>query len=110
MLRKNNGFFLLELLLSLSALLMICLFLIPLLIEMRNQTRTLEIEEKARQIMFEELQAKLINDQPLTNYSVNQNSITYKISWTDSSQPKEVCVSVDKESFHKRTEICGTLE
>ncbi|MGG3469982.1 competence type IV pilus minor pilin ComGE [Neobacillus pocheonensis] len=110
MLRKNNGFFLLELLLSLSALLMVCLFLIPLVIEMRDQTRTLEIEKKARQIMFEELQAKLTNNQPLTNYSVNLNNINYKISWTDSIQPKEVCVSVDKEPFHKQTEICGNLE
>ncbi|WP_335444576.1 competence type IV pilus minor pilin ComGE [Neobacillus drentensis] len=110
MLRKNNGFFLLELLLSLSALLMICLFLIPLLIDIRAQARTLEIEKKARQIMFEELQAKLNNNPVFLNYSVNHNSIEYKINWTENSQYKEVCVRVDDSSIHKQTQICSQLE
>lgn len=110
MLRKNNGFFLIELFLSLSALFMICLFFIPLLMNIRDQTRTLEIEKKARQIVFEELQAKLINNQDFANYSVSHNSIQYQIYWTDSSQPREVCVKADGQSKQRETEICGKLE
>lgn len=110
MLRNNNGFFLLELLLSLSALLMICLFFIPLFIDIRAQSRTLEIEKKARQIMFEELQAKLVDNPVFVNYSINHNSIEYQINWTENSKSKEVCVRVDDSSLHKQTEICSQLE
>lgn len=114
MLRKSEGFFLLELLLSLSAWLMLCLYFIPLLIDLSNQSWQLEIENKARQLMFEELQGKLLDGATFTNYSVVNNGILYEINWADSSLDiqKEVCVRVEKNSnsFLLDTEQCGVLE
>ncbi len=112
MLRNPKGFFLLELLLSLSALFMVCLFILPIYIDIQTQCKRLEIENKARQLMYEELQTKLMNQQPFTDYSVRQNGIEYKIVWRNSSQAgkMEVCIRVDSNSFLPKTELCGILE
>jgi competence protein ComGE len=112
MLRNNNGFFLLELLLSLSALLMICLFLMPLLVEVRAQSRQLEIGQMAQQLMYEELQARLIDSQTFTDYTFIQNNIDYKVIWKDTGAAgqKEVCVTVEKNSFLPEKSVCGILE
>lgn len=112
MLRNNKGFFLLELLLSLSAILMLSLFLLPLLMDIKGQSRQLEVENKARQLMYEELQAKLIANPTLTNYTFVENGVQYKIIWKDSrtAGQKEVCVIVERNSFLPQIEICGALE
>jgi competence protein ComGE len=112
MLRNNKGFFLLELLLSLSALLLLGLFLLPLLMDLRDQSRQLEIENKAQQLIYEELQAKLIGNLPFANYTFIQNKVEYKIIWGDLAVAgqKEVCVKVERNSFLSETKICGVLE
>ncbi|AZU63323.1 hypothetical protein [Neobacillus mesonae] len=112
MLRNNNGFFLLELLLSLSAMFMICIYFIPLLIDIRNQTMVLEIEKTSRQIMYEELQAKLINSQGFADQVFIQNNVEYLIQWRgiEEGEEKEVCVSVDGNTNGSKMETCGKLE
>jgi competence protein ComGE len=112
MLRSTRGFFLLELLLSLSAWLMLSLFLLPLLIELREQSRQLEWESKARQLMYEELQTKLISNKTFSNYTSILNGVEYKITWKDTgaADQKEVCVRIEKNSLQPETEICGPLE
>lgn len=112
MLRSNNGFFLLELLLSLSALFMICLYFIPLLMDLNQQSLNLEKENKARQLLYEELQAKIRGAQTFTDFSIKENGVEYQIKWRDSglSGQKEACVSVEPNAILSKTEICGTLE
>ena len=102
----------LELLLSLSAWLMLSLFFLPLLIDLRGQSRQLELESKARQLMYEELQSKLINNNTFSNYTTILNGVEYQIIWKDSDavNQKEVCVRIEKNSFLHKTEICGFLE
>jgi|SRR3954464_2393688 competence protein ComGE len=112
MLRSNRGYFLLELLLSLSTMLMICLFLLPLLMELREQTKKLEIEKTAQRIMYEELMAKVIDGRTFSNYTIQENNIEYRIIWENPNQSgqKEVCVKVEKNSVYPETYICGILE
>jgi len=112
MLQKNKGFFLIELLLSLSAWLMMCLFFIPIFTDLMNQSRKVEVEKKANQLLYEELEAKLGIGPSFANYSVFVNSIEYKISWKDlqASSQKEVCVTVDNSSFLSKMEICRLQE
>lgn len=109
---SNRGFFLLELLLSLSALLMICLFFIPLLIDLRSQSAKLEVETMARQLVYEELQASLHHNRTDANYTVIQNGIGYHLYWTDSGITglKEVCVEVEYSTFLPYTKVCGIQE
>jgi competence protein ComGE len=111
MLRSTKGYFLLELLLSLSALFLICLYLLPLIIEIREQSQQLELENKAHQIMFEELQTKLINKNTISSYSTIQNRVEYKINWKNTgADQKEVCVRVEKNTYLPEIEMCGILE
>ncbi|MDR6998728.1 competence type IV pilus minor pilin ComGE [Neobacillus niacini] len=112
MLQKNKGFFLLELLLSLSAWFMMCLFFMPIIINLNSQSKKLEIEKKSRQLVFQELEAQIIEGKLDNNYSVFQDGIEYKISWRDSvfSGAREVCVNVEETSFLSKTEICGMQE
>lgn len=108
---KNNGFILAELLLSLSALLMICLFFIPLWMDIANQTLKLQIEKYSYQLVNEELQALLINGQPSVNHSISQNGIEYQINWSTADvEPMKVCVKVEKNFNHPEIKICGLSE
>jgi competence protein ComGE len=112
MLWKNDGFFLLELLLSLSAWFMMSMFFMPLLMELSHQSQQLVRDKKAVQFLFEELQANLTEDRTNSNYSIYHNGTEYKIYWIQSSDigQKEVCVKVDKTAFLPKTEICKVPE
>jgi competence protein ComGE len=110
--RKNKGFFLLELLLSLAAWFMLCLFILPMLIELNKQAIQLEVTKKAEQLLYEELQAKLIDGQSYISYSVYYHNIEYKIIWRNQAVIglKEVCVKVEKNAYFQETEICMVPE
>ncbi|MEH7115797.1 hypothetical protein V7128_00045 [Neobacillus vireti] len=112
MLKSNKGYFLLELLLSLATMLMICLFLLPLFMELKDQSIKREIENSAQRLMYEELKAKLIDGRTFTDSTMILNQIEYDIIWanTDQSSPKEVCVKVEKNSVHPEIKVCGVLE
>lgn len=112
MLWKSDGFFLLELLLSLSAWFMMGMFFLPLLMDLSKQSQQLVRDNKAEQFLFEELQANLTEDRINSNYSILHNGTEYMIYWNQSSgiAGKEVCVKVDETSFLPRTEICKVPE
>jgi competence protein ComGE len=110
MLLKNDGFFLLELLLSLSVWIMIGVFFVPLLIDLKNQSQELEITNKANQLLYEELHAKLSVDLLDSGYSVFDSRREYRIDWRDAGELKEVCVSVVEGSSQPKTEICAFQE
>jgi competence protein ComGE len=112
MLRNNRGFFLLELLLSLSALLLLSLFLIPLFMDVRDQLRQIEIENSLRKFMYEELQAKVMDGRTFNNYTAIENGIEYQISWRDSTGTgqMEVCVKVEENSILHEMQRCAVLE
>ncbi|MEH7111907.1 hypothetical protein V7124_05930 [Neobacillus niacini] len=112
MLSKNDGFFLLELLLSLSALFMLCVFFIPLLADLANQYQQLVRDKKASQLLFEELQNNLLEDRSNSTYSILHNGIEYQVYWNQAASggQKEVCVKVDEQTWLPRTQVCGVLE
>ncbi len=112
MLLKNNGFIMAELILSLSAMLMICLFFTPLLIDLVKQSNQLQIEKHANQLLFEELHSLIINNQPSQDHSTIHNGIEYQINWsaTDIPEQRKVCVKVEKNSFHSEINLCRNSE
>lgn len=90
---------------------MICLFLLPIYIDIRSQTEQVEVNQRAEQLMFEELQAQFMNTPTYSNYSVYDSGIEYKVFWRDSVlNGKEVCVKVEHSSFNFQTEICSVQE
>ena len=109
---KNDGYFLLELLLSLSALFMLSMFFVPLLIDLANQSQQLIRDKRAKQFLFEELQANLIEDRTNTHYAITLNETEYKIYWrlTSVSGQKEVCVKVEENTLLPSFEDCAIPE
>ena len=110
MLRKIEGFFLLELLLSLSAWFLLLLFFIPILTELANQSQQLVREKRANQLLYEELQANLTEDRTNFSYSLSHNGTEYKIYWTQENTLKEVCVKVEGTSLLSKIENCAVPE
>ncbi|MEH7107293.1 MULTISPECIES: hypothetical protein [Bacillaceae] len=109
---KNKGYFLLELLLSMSALFMICLTFIPLFIQLKKQSDQFAIENKARHLLFNELHEKLSGSTEFNNTSIKENGIVYTISWDNAGTPekKEACIKIDKTIYRNEPKICETLE
>ena len=112
LLKNKGGFFLIELLLSLSVWLMLSLIFIPLLINLKHQAWKLEIEKQSYQILYEELQANTIYEQTNSIHSILKNGIEYQISWkdVDDSNQKEVCIRVGNTSIYSEKEICRQSE
>jgi competence protein ComGE len=109
---KNDGLILAELLLSLSCLLMLGLFFIPLIIDFKVKDRSLQVEKQAYQLLYDELYTFTNNPLLTSNHSVIINEIEYQIFWqeiADSGQ-KEVCVKVEKNHFQIEKSICKTPE
>lgn len=104
MLRKNDGYFLVEQLLSLYTLLLICTFFLPLFMDITNQANQLQVEKKAAQLLYEELNTKVRGDQVFSNYSVIVKGNTYYIYWniSEDSLKREVCVRVEDKKLHKQ--------
>ena len=112
MLRSNNGFFLIELLLSLSALLMLALFFIPLLVDLNTQSQQLEREKLAEQLLYEELNALVINSTLSPSHSIARNGNEYTITWVSDppDSQKEVCVTIEKKDRYPEKTICRFAE
>lgn len=112
MLKNSKGYFLAELLLSLTALFMISLFFLPLFADLIRQAQQLETERQADQIIYDELKAFLINEQPLTDRSLLLNGVEYQISWrnTGAAGLQEVCVKVGKHRILSETTRCRYAE
>jgi competence protein ComGE len=112
MLLKNDGLILAELLLSLSCLLMLSLFFIPLVVEFKVKDRTLQVEKQAYQLLYDELNTFLNNPLSTSNHSIILNGIEYQIFWQEmaASGQMEVCVKVDNNLFHLEESICKTAE
>lgn len=112
MLWKSEGFFLLELLLSLSVLLMLSLFFVPLFVDFAKQEKQLEIDQQAEQFIYEELKASLINENISPDHSIFLNGIDYTIIWKNHEVTgyQEVCVKVEKTKFSLETNICRSAE
>jgi competence protein ComGE len=84
----------------------------PLLMDLSIQSQQLVREKKAKQLLFEELHANLIDGRSNSSYSIVHNGTQYNIYWilSEDSGQKEVCVKVDENSFIRRTEICSVPE
>lgn len=109
---KNDGLILAELLLSLSCLLLLGLFFIPLIVDLKAKALTLQIEKQANQLLYEELNTMIINPLSSSNHSIFINGIEYQLLLKDTAVlgQKEVCVKVEKNLFHIQENICKISE
>lgn len=99
MFRKNEGFFLTELLLSLSAWLIATGILLPLVFHLTYQSYRLYLENTATHILYDELGKMSVEGIEGSNKTVSRNGIAYVIKWIDAT--KEVCVTFEDANKEK---------
>lgn len=96
MLRRNDGFFLSEMLLSLAAFLMGSAILLPIAIHVINQTVESEKKATAINLLYDELMYLKITGTDSGTRQIEQNGDRYEVLVTkieDSSW--EVCIQYD---------------
>lgn len=108
---KNEGFFLAELLLSLSAWLMAACVLLPLSISLITQSIDLRREADALYLLYDRLQEMKIRTEPIGTESINRNGTLFTIRASDHSPESlvEVCVDFDGY-FTKKMSKCAWAE
>ncbi|MGM7635547.1 hypothetical protein [Bacillus sp. Hm123] len=94
---RNNekGFSLAESLLSLSAVLILVMLILPLLLQMIGQSKALWEREKAMRVLFEEGEKRLHEGESFSYIYVEEGE-EYHISWEAKSA---ACVEVSKKKF-----------
>ena len=109
MFRKNDGFFLVELLLSLSTWLIALGFLLPYIIQVTNQSEGLELEKTATHILYDELEKMKVDGSTGSNKSVTRNGVIYEVEKRTSETVVEVCISY-QDSSQTDCEKCRIFE
>ncbi|MEI2355906.1 type II secretion system protein [Mesobacillus zeae] len=111
MLSKRNGFFLAELLLSISAWLIAAAFLLPLAMFLVGEGEQLRQEGEALRIVYDELSRQKVSSLEFTERNVSMNGTVYHISMLQGIDGKngEVCVRFDGYR-KKECSICRFVE
>jgi competence protein ComGE len=91
---KNKGYYLLELLLSLSGWILIGSIMVPMLVVFNKQSNQIQEKSEALQILYEYVQEVLIENPDRENFSVIKNNKSYDIIWVGEKEERksEVCI------------------
>ncbi|MDF2904545.1 MAG: prepilin-type N-terminal cleavage/methylation protein [Bacillus sp. (in: firmicutes)] len=92
MLRRSEGYFLAELLLSLTAWFLITGFLLPIVILLKEQAVQVHLENTAVHLLYDEMERQINEGFLVGNKTEILNGIIYEISWRDDTSQTEVCV------------------
>jgi competence protein ComGE len=96
MLRKNNGFFMIDLVLTLSSWLLISSTLLPLAIQFMVDSSNETEKYKVTIILYEKLHESLVEGQPLTSHIMEINGDKFEI--ISNPEQKEVCIQYEDHS------------
>lgn len=107
MLFKPNGFFLAELLLSLSVWMVLTLFLLPMFIQVSKQSLNTQYSREATKLLYDTLQDYLFTGNLLENSTYERKGQAFKVSKVMSEN--KVCVSYEN-TFEKETKLCEILK
>ncbi|RSD27423.1 hypothetical protein [Mesobacillus subterraneus] len=112
MLRKNDGYFLAEMILSLAAFVMAVSILLPLAIHVKDQMAQTRKVSEASHILFDELMHLKITGVATGKGDVYLNGTVYQIviskSNEDGESSREVCVQY--ENGHLQAKRCANTE
>ncbi|MGS2776064.1 competence type IV pilus minor pilin ComGE [Robertmurraya sp. GLU-23] len=107
MLYKTNGFFLVELLLSLSIWLVLTLFLLPMYIQVSKQSLNNQYSREASKILYDSLQEAMFTGVIKDQLTVQRKGKSFTLIKEVSKN--EVCVSYEN-SFKKEVLICDSFQ
>ncbi|MDZ5471020.1 hypothetical protein SM124_04560 (plasmid) [Bacillus sp. 31A1R] len=106
MLLKNDGFFLVELLLSLTIWLVITSGLVPIYIHLSKQTMDIEKELEATHLLYELLQRTVLKGSNIQSEYVNRGGFNFLVQ---ASYGQEVCVQYENRN-NEPVQICDKIE
>ncbi len=106
MLYKTNGFFLVELLLSLSIWLVITLFLLPMFIQVSKQSLNTQYSREASKLLYDSLQETLFTGLFKDQLTVERKGKSFTV--TKEVSKNEVCVKYEN-AFKKEVLICDSF-
>lgn len=106
MLYKTNGFFLIELLLSLSIWMVLTLFLLPMFIQVSKQSLNTQYSREASKILYDSLQEVVFTGAIKDHLTVQRKGKLFTV--TEEASKNEVCVRYEN-SFEKEVLICDNF-
>lgn len=109
MLRRNSGYFLAEVLLSLTVWLLITGLLLPLVIQLKSQSVLLALDNTAVHLLFDELENKMDQSLLTGNKTIMSNGTAFEIVWYEDMSETKVCVEY-KDGFSNTKKQCRRPE
>lgn len=107
--RRNDGFLMAELLLSLSAWLIIAGVFFPLVMRAVDQSRQVEQDFAGTLLLYEALQKAVIEEQPPPDRVVKKGNTVYELFSKEGSAQTEVCLRYEG-IFNQTYEKCEVFE
>jgi hypothetical protein len=111
MLSKNKGYYLFELILSLSGWILIASMMVPMLIQFNKQSVQIQERSEAVHILYEYVQEVLIENPERASFSVIKNNKSYDIVWYGETEGRksEVCIRYE-DVFGKTIQINESVQ
>ena len=78
---KNNGFYMAELLLSLSCWILMASMVVPMLVQLHKQSVQIQEKQDALHILYEYMQEVRVEQRERENVTVTKENKQYRISW-----------------------------
>ena len=96
MLRENKGYFLLELLISLSGWILMAGIFVPMLVGINKQSIEIQEKSEAIQILYEYMQKVVVENPERNDISLIKNNKQYEIVWSvENGVKSEVCIQYE---------------
>lgn len=102
--QNSRGFFLAEVMISISMLMLISTTFLPIYIHMNKQLRQVELDRKATHVLYETLQSFLLEGTASSGLVIRDRD-EFTIEWED----RGVCVYYE-DSFPLERKKCEILE
>jgi competence protein ComGE len=100
---KNNGFYMAELLLSLSGWILIAGVLVPMFIQLNKQSIQLQERSDALHILYDYLQTIVVENPDRENVVVTRGHTQYEIVWRGASAEGKTEVAISYEDVFGHT-------
>ncbi|MFC4320745.1 hypothetical protein [Litchfieldia salsa] len=91
LLKCKKGYILVDMLVSLNILLLICLFLIPNYLLVKNERTNLMMINEANTLLHEELKLVVLEGKERQIKTVTRNRVNYRMNWEDDQN--KLCIT-----------------
>lgn len=109
MFQKNNGFFLIELLISLSIWILITSILLPIYIHISKQSLNVQKEVESIHLLYELLQRSIVENGVVDSQKIIRGDYEFTVVNKGDFPLREVCIFYE-DYFLQQIETCEQIE